>query len=671
MALLNEYFHRERHMKGGLFQHEMTETSAVFGRKGSINVQFKGDEAYTDGNNIVVPAVDALADITDGQRDVMRGYIDHEAGHVRHTDFDVLNEWGNRPENKGNKLLHKTHNALEDIWLEGRVMQDYPGSSQNLRAVTEEVNNTFLEDVDADDERLTDPKFIGPVAITWEGRKSYGGDTPEKCLDRLPESIRKNLHKYIKALDACESTADVCSLAEAVAKSFKDGTMEDFDEEQEDYGLPTKPCDEGDGDEVGETTTPKAGEGDVPAPEEGGTGRGDGTSDDEGEEGDGRGHGSPEGEEGEITLSEGDSEDDHRGGGVGGGSDVSTGEEDFEVYENFDLSEAVNRAFGDAVGAPSGKYMVYDASQDKWHTRHGKTRSSSYMRKAPKSKYDRCLEDVAGSLNVMRRKLERALVATQTRDWEGGQENGRLDTRRLTSAYQAKSNVFKLREDRKEMDTALTILIDLSGSMTRRRAPIAEKVAIAIAEAVDRTGVCYEVLGFNNRSHLKMDAASEKRYMDGDLDLYQYRCEPLDMYVFKDFNERLFEAKGAMGCIADMAGGNNSDGDALIYAYQRLKQRIEKRKIFITMSDGQPACAAPGYDRLNQYTRDAVNIIEKDGVDVIGIGIQSDAVSQFYPKWIEVHDLKDLEGAVMDKLGQALMGTRFQVDNSKLFNASR
>ena len=139
--------------------------------------------------------------------------------------------------------------------------------------------------------------------------------------------------------------------------------------------------------------------------------------------------------------------------------------------------------------------------------------------------------------------------------------------------------------------------------------------------------------------------------------------------MFKDFDERLFEAKPSMGMIADCAGGNNSDGDAIIYAYQRLAQRIEKRKIFITLSDGWPACAMDS-DLVNQYTRDAVNIVEKSGIDVIGIGIQSDAVSQFYPKWVEINDLDDLEGAVMDKLAQALLGTRFQVDNSKLFNAS-
>ena len=653
-------------MKGGLFQHEMTETSAVFGRESKINVVFRGNEAYTDGDTITVPSVDALADITDEQRDVMRGYIDHEAGHVRHTDFEYLNEWARK--NKGNKLLTQTHNALEDIWLERRVMDDYPGATTNLRAVTSEVNQTFLDEVDATDERLKDPKFIGPVAITWEGRKSYGGETPEQCLDRLPDNIRNNLHKYIKALDACETTKDVCTLAEAVSKSFAEDWMDEFDEEQEQFGRPTKPCDDGEGGE-GETT----GEGDVPSGEPKGEGEGTAPNPTDGDK-EGTGHSDePSRTDGDkVTLSRDDREDrDHEGGGVGGGHEVITAEDpdEIEVYENFDLGDAVKRSFGEAIGKSRGAYKVFDSSQDKWHSRKGKTHLSRNLRNASPNKYAKELAEVSGSLNVMRRKLERALVATQTRDWEGGMENGRLDTRRLTSAYQAKPNVFKLREDRKEMDTALTMLIDLSGSMRRRRASIAQKVAIAVCEAIDRTGVKYEVLGFNNRSDLKLSSEDYDKYHSGDLDIYNFRCEPLDMYVFKDFDERLFEAKPSMGMIADCAGGNNSDGDAIIYAYQRLAQRIEKRKIFITLSDGWPACAMDS-DLVNQYTRDAVNLVEKSGIDVIGIGIQSDAVSQFYPKWVEINDLDDLEGAVMDKLAQALLGTRFQVDNSKLFNAS-
>lgn len=648
-------------MKGSLFQHEMVKTSAVFGRKNDVQVHFKGDSAYTDGKTIVVPTINALADVSDDQRDVMRGYIDHEAGHIRHSDFEALKEFGVK--HSRNKLVMKTHNALEDIWLERRVMKDYPGSQANLRAVTNEVNKTFLEGIDPSDERLAKPTWVGPVALTWEGRKGYGGTSNQDCLDLIPERISRNLPKYIKVLDACENTKDVMALAERAARSFAKDTMDEFEEEEETGKGKSKPCEDGEGGEHGEEGT----KGDVSSPDKGeGEVPDDSSSDDESEGTDGSNPSTSDENEGDKSFDDSSGEDPRGGGGVSGGDSISVSDEDFDgeydVYEDFELSDAVEKAMGNVTAEGRDTYKIYDQSQDKWHSRHGKTSASRLMKKMPSSSYQEELEKVAGSLNVMRRKLERALVATQTRDWEGGTEQGRLDTRRLTRAYLGKPNVFKIRHDRPEMDTAMTILIDLSGSMYGSCAEMAQSVAIALCEAVDRTGVKYEVLGFNNQSSLR---TSEHIPYNNSV-----RHEPLDMYVFKDFNERLFEAKPSMATISRLAGGNNSDGDALHYAYLRLKERNEKRKIFITLSDGYPACAMSSRP-LYQHLRDVVGIIEKDGVDVMGIGIMSDSVQQFYPKWVVVNALADLEGAVMDQVGKALMGKRFQVDNSKLFDVSR
>ena len=654
-------------MKGSLFQHEMVKTSAVFGRKNDVQVRFKGDSAYTDGKTITVPSINHSADVSDEQRDVMRGYIDHEAGHIRHSDFEALKEFGAK--HNGNKLIMKTHNALEDIWLERRVMQDYPGSTQNLRAVTDEVNKTFLGGVDPSDERLDKPSWVGPVALTWEGRKGYGGPTNQQCLDLIPDRISRNLPKYIKALDACENTKDVMTLAEVAARSFAQDSMDDFDEQEEEFGIPTNPkkgSDDGETGSEGDIPTPRAGEGTTPD---------DSPDGDEPTGADGKSPSTSHENEGDKSLDD-SSRDDPRGegGGVNGGDTIPTGEdsdEDWEVYEDFELSDAVEKAMGDVGADPSSGYSIFDQSQDKWHSRHLSTPASRAMRKNDPKKYNQVLEDVAGHLNVMRRKLERALVATQTRDWEGGHEQGRLDTRRLTRAYLGKPNVFKMRQDRPEIDTAMTMLIDLSGSMMGHEARMAQAVAIALCEAVDRTGVAYEVLGFNNMTSLSMtEEERDAFYAHGGRSSRNVRYSPLDMYIFKDFNERLFEAKPSMAAIADCAGGNNSDGDALWYSYLRLKDRPEKRKIFIIMSDGYPA-SDTSTSVLNQHLRDVVGIIEKDGVDVMGVGIQSDAVQQFYPKWVVVNALSDLEGAVMDQVGKALMGSRFQVDNSKLFDVSR
>ena len=91
----------------------------------------------------------------------------------------------------------------------------------------------------------------------------------------------------------------------------------------------------------------------------------------------------------------------------------------------------------------------------------------------------------------------------------------------------------------------------------------------------------------------------------------------------------------------------------------------------MVFSDGLPA-AANGRDneRENYHLRNVVAGIEADGVDVMGVGIDSDAVERFYPKYVVVNNLDDLAGGALDLMARALMGERYQVDNSKLLSAA-
>ena len=91
--------------------------------------------------------------------------------------------------------------------------------------------------------------------------------------------------------------------------------------------------------------------------------------------------------------------------------------------------------------------------------------------------------------------------------------------------------------------------------------------------------------------------------------------------------------------------------------------------MMLVLSDGYPECSG---DRANidRYTRNAVNDVAKSGTDIIGIGIISEAVRRYYPKYTVVKDVSDLAGAAMDQLSKALLGDRFQVDNSKLMDVS-
>lgn len=654
-------------MRSDLFQHEIGRTSSVFGRKHDVRVVFAGDGAATDGSTIILPSMAQGADVSEEQASVMRGYVDHEAGHVRHTDFEALRAW--KP--TASKLAGAIQNALEDIWLERRVRSEYPGAERNLRATATAVNKEFLSQVKAGDERLSSDKFIAAVAITWEGRKDYGGETCQQCLDLLDSELRAALRKWVGAIDGCKSTSDIITLTEAIEKSIED----------QDYRTPPPPT-------GGSGASEEEQEGDETSDDEGADKRGaesdgdaDGASDGAGSdvEAGGSDAGGSGGADERSDGDMGERGERAKGGEKRSGHEaINTGGEDDEVYEDFDLSGVVKRMAEDAglLDMTGESYRPFSTAHDKWHHRTDRPRkygSYTYGRDLARGEardYDQMVQSMAGDVNVMRRKLERALLATQMRDWDHGREAGRLDTRRLTSAYAGRSNVFKMRSESREIDTALTMLVDLSGSMYGHEAMVAQQCVAAIAEAVDRTGIAYEVLGFNNRSRWLSSMGPEPEHEDIYGSRLWGRVEPLDMYVFKDFGERLFEAKGAMSRIHNHAQGNNTDGEAVMAAYQRLKARGERRKVLMTFSDGYPAAHSRGGD-LQQHLRDTVSVIERDGVDLIGVGIGSRSVEHFYPRWVVVDRVSDLAASAMDQIAKCLLGERFQIDNSKLLDARR
>ena len=575
---------------------------------------------------------------------------------------------------KGNKLQKSCANALEDIWLERRVIDEYPGAAKNINATATAVNKMFLENVDPTDERLEKDTFLGPVAITWAGRKDYGGDTIPKCMEYVDDELAKAVDGWVKALDACDNSKDVVALAKEVERQLRSC---EYRENPEDGGAESEAASEDQDQGDGNTSRTTDGGGDATddtSTEGTGTSSMEDGDDCSGEDGSesSQSDGQGDGGQGENGVGESDDQSNNQDQGGHGDTDGRSNEhEEIDVYTKFDLSEAVNEGCKDINNTNrGGEYIPWCAAHDKWHHRddsirkYGPSSFGHYMRKTPKKVYDDRLEATAGSTNAMRRKLERALMAKQQRDWDGGREHGRLDSRRLASAYNGMPNVFKMREERADMDTALTMMIDLSASMrSRDKVRTAELCAIAMSEAIDRTGIAYEVLGFNTASGMNPNIPKPQ----GDGRNFS-RVAPIDMYIFKAFEERLVDCKSSMATISALAGGANCDGESIGYAYDRLRKRQEKRRVMIVFSDGYPA--STGYVGMSddQHCAYMVDKISKDGTDIIGVGINSSSVQQYYPKYVVVNSLDDLAKGGMDMLSKALLGERFVVDNSKLLS---
>jgi cobalamin biosynthesis protein CobT len=629
-------------MKTEHFQHELSSTTKVFSRKDEVQVLFHGDSAFTSGKAVVLPSLPHGVEIAPDDARVMRGFVDHEAGHIRHSNIPLMQQVNKAAEAKKNKLLPALMQAMEDVRLERKVLHEYIGSEKNLNATTKAVNTRFLERMEElkkeEEERytdiVTDPIKHIPMAITAAGRKDYGGEECQQILDMMPEDSRTMCAEIVDSIAKCDSTADIIELALKIEAKLR--------------GI--EPPEDGSSSSIEED----------------------------------------EPEDGEET---------DQGGDAGCNFDESRvfkAAGDIGVSDDFDIAKAVNKTFEQYDSSSvTDAYSVYTTAFDKWHTRHDKpekymctkqgdatkdwSRGARIIANGKPADYAKYLENMTGHVNSIRRKLERALLAKQNRDWDFAQAEGRLDTRRLVGAYSAEPDVFKRRLGRPEMDTSLMMLVDLSGSMQGNRAGSKSRVAmecvIAIAEAIDKSGCEYEILGFNEATPYYRQPHTEAVYdnysaLDSEgrdqIHRQHTRILPMDMYVFKAFDEKLNHCKGAISTIADCVAGSNADPCAVMYAAERLRARRTQRKILLVLSDGEPACDTWHDDRLYQRLKDVIRDCSKEFDEVIGIGIQSDAVKRYYPKLVIVSKLDDLAGKAIDMIARSLLGDKFVVNNAEL-----
>jgi cobalamin biosynthesis protein CobT len=291
---------------------------------------------------------------------------------------------------------------------------------------------------------------------------------------------------------------------------------------------------------------------------------------------------------------------------------------------------------------------------------------------------DRRYHDIAmgmrGEVSVMQRKIERAMMDFRRRDMVGGFEAGKLDPKTFASVVsRGNPKAFKQREVSRAVNTAVTLLIDFSGSMSGEKSDLATQATIALAETLDRIGVAIEVLGFNASLYYAYSGEprrlAAREWRNGGMKT-NVRTEPLSLWVLKDFEAPLRTAKSAIAAIPALCTGNNCDGESVEWAYGRLRVRSEPKKILMVLSDGLPAVgmgdaggiAGTGKWALREHLKEVVRRIDRE-IPVVGIGILHDAVSLYYPKHVVVNHISDLPKTVIDQIAKLLLGKRFDATN--------
>ena len=270
---------------------------------------------------------------------------------------------------------------------------------------------------------------------------------------------------------------------------------------------------------------------------------------------------------------------------------------------------------------------------------------------------DQQLENLHTVVSRLANRLQRKLMAQQNRAWQFDLDEGVLDAARLARivADPTQPLSYKQELDQEFRDTTVTLLIDNSGSMRGRPITIAATCADILARTLERCGVKVEILGFTTKAW-KGGQAREKWVTDGRPEK-PGRLNDLRHIIYKAADAPWRRARTSLGLM--MKEGllkENIDGEALLWAHDRLIGRPEARRILMVISDGAPVddttSSTNGGAYLERHLREVIGWIEgRSPVELLAIGIGHD-VTRFYSRALTIADAEQLGGAMVDKLAE-------------------
>ncbi|HEX8379847.1 MAG TPA: cobaltochelatase subunit CobT, partial [Allosphingosinicella sp.] len=253
------------------------------------------------------------------------------------------------------------------------------------------------------------------------------------------------------------------------------------------------------------------------------------------------------------------------------------------------------------------------------------------------------------------------LLAQQNRAWDFDLEEGQLDPARLvrvvTDPFQPLS--FKQEKDTNFRDTVVTLLMDNSGSMRGRPITVAATCADILARTLERCGVKVEILGFTTRAW--KGGQSREQWLQSGKPPNPGRLNDLRHIVYKSADAPWRRARKNLGLM--MREGllkENIDGEALMWAHNRLIARPEERRILMVISDGAPVddstLSVNSGTYLERHLRQVIGWIQsRSPVELVAIGIGHD-VTRYYDRAVTIMDAEQLGGTMIEQLAALFAG---------------
>lgn len=564
--------------------------AACANRAGVSVVWQEGATPSTDGRTMWLPPVNAYA--PEKQMTYLRQWVKHETSHVLYSDFDLLNV--NRPTG----LLAFVNNLLEDHRIDYLNDSDYAGDKHN----TESYWPLYDEEMRRRGVSSEAKDWMMPL-FAWD--TSVRADLWLTLVDPFTPNVstaghiildKLNKGDYADVLRNIRNIKDKMEGGKQVYELAKRIIREVFDADPESMTEPEK-----------EKAAGKGG---------GADGEGDK------EKGESKGK-AGKGEEGEACVNDKLRDIDCEGAMM-------------LPYSKHDKrSEGVNaRNYECGSGAsytPTPAESVIEmnfVTGEKRNTSHTFTPDEGYRREMLK-----IADKGAGLANQVRTQLQ---IICRDR-YEYGKKRGKLHNGALyrvgmKDAKGLNERLFKQKIENQSLDVSVQILCDASGSMSGSKFTNAAAAAIVLNNVLSNTlHVPLEILAFTEWG------------------------DKHAMYVAKEFgkdvtNDSLASSFSAM---TDMLL-DNVDGESIMYGFNRIRQRKERRKLMIVLSDGSP-CGGHRKGRVGEYTKQVIKGVERSPVEIVGVGLMYDGVKNYYKRWATIDDARNIEQALLSLISKHII----------------
>jgi len=302
---------------------------------------------------------------------------------------------------------------------------------------------------------------------------------------------------------------------------------------------------------------------------------------------------------------------------------------------------------------PEGRYNIYTRKFDE--ILPAEELADDHELTRLRSMLDKHLQSQTGLVSRLANRLQRKLMARQQRSWQFDLEEGYLDSSKLSQIITGDNvaRAFKREKENDFRDTIVTLLIDNSGSMRGRPIAIAALCADILTQTLERCGVKVEILGFTTRAW--KGGKARDLWIDNGRQPFPGRLNDIRHIVYKDADAPFRRARKNLGLmLKEGILKENIDGEALVWAHNRLSRRSEQRKILMVISDGAPVddstLSVNPANVLEQDLRHVINWIERiQQVELTAIGIGHD-VTRYYTRAMMIADADELANALIGRL---------------------